>query len=40
MLQISMQIFETEETRSTLLDVLRGIQTGTQEDPFDWILEV
>ena len=32
--------FPAEETRKALLDVLRGIQTGTREDPFGWTREV
>ena len=32
--------FPAESTRKALLDVLRGIQTGTREDPFGWTREV
>ncbi|MBI4607217.1 MAG: branched-chain-amino-acid transaminase [Planctomycetes bacterium] len=32
--------FPAESTRKALLDVIRGIQTGTREDPFRWTREV
>ena len=34
------KLLETEELRGELLKVLRDIQTGDREDPFDWIREV
>ena len=34
------KMLETEELRGELLKVLRDIQTGDREDPFDWIREV
>ena len=34
------KLLETEELRDELLKVLRDIQTGDREDPFDWIREV
>lgn len=32
--------FPTEKTRSALLDVIRGIQTGKREDTFGWTVRV
>ena len=32
--------FPAEDVRRSLLDVLRGIQTGAREDPFGWVHEV
>ena len=32
--------FEGETTRKQLYDMLRGIQLGEREDPFDWIRKV
>ncbi|MEC8935005.1 MAG: branched chain amino acid aminotransferase, partial [Planctomycetota bacterium] len=34
------KLLETEDLRGKLLKVLRDIQTGDREDPFDWIREV
>ena len=34
------KLLEKDDLRMELLEILRGIQTGEREDPFDWIREV
>jgi len=33
-------VFRSEELRGELFDLLRGIQLGERDDPYDWTLEV
>ena len=32
--------FEKEDLRNEILEILRAIQTGQRDDPFNWIREV
>lgn len=34
------RIFEKEDLRNELLEILRAIQTGQRDDPFEWIREI